>query len=158
QRSAFDLFGEVQTAMRKGSPAAAIVALEILAGRYDGRGEGGARTWLRLAVAWQVQSASSPRCGAPTEAYASAYGAYLRSNNDAERAEALSLLGNLLAREIEERPAADGCRPYQEAGDDSADHINNKTARRLAHQVFSTAGKLAADGHFGQQADALHKR
>src|SRR5262249_27057771 len=87
------------------------------------------------------------------EAFAAAYGAYLRAGNDAERIEALSLLGNMLVREIEERPASDSCRPYKDAGDGSAGApVDRETAKRLAHEVFTAAGKLASDGRFKQPA------
>ena len=149
-----DLLKRTQRAMVEGRPSLAIDALEVLAGRNDGRGEGGARTWTRLAMALQAtRPVGSP---APAEAAVAAYGAYRRALNDQERLEGLSLLGNILIRNLGYNPS-DKTFPVDDLRDsDTGLEIENPTAaRKLALQVFSTLARMAADDRFKTRVDQL---
>jgi uncharacterized protein YfaS (alpha-2-macroglobulin family) len=136
RRQAFELFRQVRDSMAQGRPARALEALEILAGRNNGEGEGGAQTWVRLALAWQAQSRE--REEPPGPAIAAAYGAYRRAQgNEAIQIEALSLLGNLLMQVARIKEA----NPEQKTDDSPI--ANFELGRRLAFQVFSKLVELA---------------
>jgi hypothetical protein len=68
--------------MAQGKPALALNALEVLAGRKRGEGEGGAQTWIRLSLAWDTQRVSAPDDEPPGPAIIAAYGAYQRAQNN----------------------------------------------------------------------------
>jgi hypothetical protein len=151
RRPAIDLFKQVRDAMMQGRPAAALDALEVLAGRNNGRGEGGSRTWLRLALAWQAHSVSSPNDEPPAAALASAYGAYHRAADDGDRIEALSLLGSLLMRSARIKETNDPQQPGAEPQGKDGEVDNFELARRLAYQVFTKLGELVPGGKFEAQ-------
>ena len=147
-----ELIRAVREAMAEGRSAGAIAALEVLAGRNSGRGEGGARTWLRLALAWQAQSPTR-NATPPAEAMAAAYGAYRRAANDAERIDALSLLGNLLLQQMGRQNVADDTSSDAQP----VDHVENwEATKRLAYRIFTELGRLAGARHLadGQAHDS----
>jgi hypothetical protein len=72
RRPAFDLFRQIRDAMLAGKAAVALDTLEVLAGRNNAQGEGGSRTWLRLAMAWQAQTVGSTNETPPAAAIVSA--------------------------------------------------------------------------------------
>ncbi len=151
RRSPIDLFKQVRDAMVQGRPAVALDALEVLAGRNNGRGEGGSRTWLRLALALQTQSVSSPSDEPPAAAVAAAYGAYRRAVDDGDRIEALSLLGSLLMRSARIKETDDPQQPPVEPQSKDGQVDNFELARRLAYQVFTKLGELVPGGKYEAQ-------
>jgi uncharacterized protein YfaS (alpha-2-macroglobulin family) len=139
-----ELLRRARDSMASGKSTIALAALEVLAGRNQGRGEGGSRTWLRLGLAWQAQRSSSARCDASREATLAAYGSYQRAVNDSERIDALLLLGSLLKRAsdiVDKDNIIDGpCTPDR---DNQESLASREPARLLASKVFLRLGELS---------------
>lgn len=156
-QQALELFRQVRDSMSSGKTTLAIAALETLAARRGGQGEGGARTWLRLAAAWRSQIAASPRCEAPAEASIAAYGAYKKAATDADRIEALSILGALFLQAAgQENSETVSCRPLNEVATatENAD-LTREGARRQAYRVFTRLGQLAGNDRVGDTITRL---
>jgi uncharacterized protein YfaS (alpha-2-macroglobulin family) len=156
-QSTLDLFRQVRDAMSTGKTTLAIGALETLSARRGGQGEGGARTWLKLAAAWRSQIAASPRCEPPAEASVAAYGAYKKAGTDVDRIEALAVLGSLLLQAAgQDNSGAVSCIPLQEVtAATEALGVTREGARRQAYRVFTRLGQLAGADRVGDTINQL---
>ena len=147
-RPSIELLRQVRDAIAVGKTNAAIDALEILAGKHNGQGEGGFGTWLKLALAYQNKMTNEAKRVPVSEGTAAAYGAYKRASTDSDRIAALSALGSLLLQaaaldESDEEPVED-----DEAGAKPPAKENREPAREMAYTVFTELGRLVADDRY----------